>query len=132
MQSVKALIDDGVKVCKTKRALASRLGVTEQNLQGIYNGRRYLTCVQAAILAELIDKDAAQVWAVVSIEKEKDEPARSYLREAFFRRAIGGAAVFFAIVGSFPTPSEATEDSHALTMYTLSRICPGARKGGSR
>jgi len=107
MKSVHALIDEAVNVCKTKRALASRLGLTEQNLQGVYNGRRFLTCMQSAILADLIDKDATQVWAIVSIEKEQDEPARNYLREAFFRRAIGGAAMVCAFVGSFPTPAKA-------------------------
>ena len=122
MKSVEALIDEAAAICKTKRALASRLGLSEQNLQGVYKGRRHLTAEQAAWLADILGKDAAQVWAVVTINREQDPAARARLSEAFFRRAILGASICLGTLAATAPENAEAKPSHLLTTYTMSLV----------
>lgn len=54
MKSVIALLAEAGALCKTKRALAAQLGMSEQNLQGVIHGRRHLTPTQVLALADLL------------------------------------------------------------------------------
>lgn len=124
MESIKTLIDTAVKRCHTKRALASRLGLTEQNLQGVYKGRRHLTPGQAIALAHLCDADPLAVLAEVAIEKEVDPIERGRLQEGFFRRGIAGAVVFCLLFGANPDVSNAAVQLVQVDyLYIVALIC---------
>lgn len=94
MESVIALLDKALCLCKTKRELANRLGTSEQTVQAVYKGRRHLTPAQAIALANMLDISPLRVMAQVTIEREKDPEERGRLKEGFFRRGIAGAVVF--------------------------------------
>lgn len=122
--SVQALIDEALAVCVKKRTLAARLGLTEQNLQGVIRGRRHLTTAQALSLAQMIDRPAAEVLAVVAIERETDEGERERLRAGFFGlRTVGGLAGALVLAGALGLPSDSAAGSLSdLTIYTLCAV----------
>lgn len=120
LESVELLLAQAVEVCKTKRALASRLGVSEQNLQGLMAGRRHLNAQQVIALANVLGMDATRVLALATVARAKDPVERGRLLEGFFRRGIAGAVVIFGIYTTLHGGSvDSGTASQRLTIYTL-------------
>lgn len=123
MESVKTLLDRGLETCKTKRKLAAHLQLTEQNLQGIYSGRRFLSTEQALLLADLIGADPCQVLAQAHVEREADPEKRALLREGFFRRAMhGGVAACLLIATLYGGDANARRLSNVDYLYIVRSI----------
>ncbi len=79
MNSVKTLIDDAVKVCKSRYVIAQRLGVDEGNLGKMYNGKLTMPPALAVRIAELAHVDPVEALRVATVEREKDPQMRAEL-----------------------------------------------------
>lgn len=108
MESVVTLLAHATVLCKTKRALAQRMGCSEQTIQALIKGRRHLTPGQAIALANLLGLNPIEVAAQDLIEREPDPVERGRLQEGFFRRGIAGGVAMLLIFGD-----AATNEAHA-------------------
>jgi len=74
---LKACIAEGAAKIGTQKALAERLGVTEQNLAAAKCGRRGLPGYACVKLAQLIGEDERRVIAASELVTEKNPERRA-------------------------------------------------------
>lgn len=84
MQEFKTLIDKASKMCGSDAALARRMGVHQPSIAEMRSGKRKISPVTAAELADIAGEDAreAALYAVI-------ESARGTRREVAMREILG-------------------------------------------
>jgi len=100
MEPVETLLARATVMCGTKRELARRIGISEQNLQGVIKGRQFLTPKQTIGLANMLDVSPLELLAQVTVAREKDPVERGRLMEGFLRRGTLGAVVMCLAIGT--------------------------------
>ena len=80
MQSWQTLIDEAARMCGSQNELARRLGCSSTNMSKARLGKQPLSSEELAQLAELLHRDAAELW-------EAQELANMPRRNPFRRSA---------------------------------------------
>lgn len=119
MQTVEALIDECVKLCKGQNQTARAIGITRGHMSTLVSGKRGVSPEVLARLARLADLDgetSRRLLAELEIQKATSEESREVMRRAFFTSLAVGAVLA-------ATVNETDEGMPYFTVYTLCTVC---------
>lgn len=115
----KDLIDTALQMGYSKKQIASLVGVTDPYIHAIYNGRQRISPETAALLADLVGEDGADIAHRLMVAYEKDERRRTMLARVLF----SSAALCVACVPLLAVNGDAmAADGSMKTVYTLCAI----------
>lgn len=80
MEYGKWLIDKAVKTCQSRYALAQRIGVDEDNLKKVYDGKRPLPLTWLPDLAPLASVDPSEALTKLRDERKKPKVSIDSIR----------------------------------------------------
>jgi plasmid maintenance system antidote protein VapI len=95
----KSAIDEAIELCGSVNGLAEHLGAHKSAVSSARTGKQPLSAEKLAILAELLETNAAELW-------ELQEVANMSRRNPFLRLAQAASAAFLGVVLSV-APSDA-------------------------
>lgn len=96
MEYGKALIDKAAKVCGSDQALADHLGTSRPNISLMRAGKRAVSPVMAAELADIAGENVTEAVSVALLESVKGTPKESRLREILGKGLAAGAVAMLA------------------------------------
>lgn len=107
MPTWETLIDDAAQLCGGQNALARRLGASSGTLSSARSGRATLSREKLALLAELLHRDAAELW-------ESQEVANLPRHNPFRRSVASALSALIAVILASVWPADS---SAATTTY---------------
>lgn len=94
MEYGKTLVDKAAKVCGSDQALADRLGTSRPNISLMRAGKRAVSPVMAAELADIAGVNVNEAVSVALLDSVKGTPKESRLRDILGKGlAAGGLAM---------------------------------------
>lgn len=115
MQYQKTLIDKAAKICGSDAELCRRAQISPALLSLMRSGKRAMTPVTAAVLADIAGENAREVALDAVIESAKGTRLESAIREILGKALVAGVAGM--LVFSYSADSHAATDSIAKTTY---------------
>lgn len=96
MEYGKTLIDKAAKVCGSDQALAERLGTSRPNISLMRAGKRAISPVMAAELADIAGFDVNEAVSIALLESVKGTPKEGRLRNILGKGLAAGAVAMLA------------------------------------
>lgn len=122
MQAQKTLIDKAAKICGSDAELCRRAQISPALLSLMRSGKRAMTPVTAAVLANIAGEDARETALGAVIESARgtrlEETIRQILGKALAAGVAGMLAFSYSAEPQDATTSIATNDRQELTYYT--------------
>lgn len=97
MQELRTLIDKASKVCGSDSALARRMGIHQPTIAEMRSGKRSISPVTAAELADIAGEDAREAAIAAVIESTKGTRREGAMREILGKALAAGVAGMLVI-----------------------------------
>lgn len=91
-----ALLDKAAKLCGSDEALAKRLGTSRPNISLMRAGKRAISPVTAAELADIAHEDVTHAVNMAMLESVKGTPKEGRMRDILGKALAAGAVAMLA------------------------------------
>lgn len=110
MQELRTLIDKASEVCGSDSALARRMGIHQPTIAEMRSGKRSISPVTAAELADIAGEDAREAAIAAVIESAKGTRREGAMREILGKALAAGVAgmLVFSYSGDSISSTEKT------------------------